>query len=370
MRVLHVCEVTHGGVISLVRDFAAEQLRQGHTVGLLAPECFPAIDSGVQRIDWVIDRHRPSTFLSAMSQLRSAVTEQRPDIVHLHSAFAGLFGRLPLPLLGRVTVVYQPHAWSFDVFADPRLRWIAQRWEQLADRRTDALVTNCDDEIAEGRRIGIKSQGYAVGVPIDLDYFHPVDMGERARHRHSLGFGTERAVVCVARLTRQKGQDLLVAAWEANPLPDAQLWLVGPGDPEPLRVLAPQQWGRTIQWVGEQADVRPYIWAADLAVLPSRYEGMAVVPAEAMACGTPVVVTAVNGASMAVDALPHPPGGSVIPLGDMGALMAESRRLLDDQASRQTLGSGGRERVSILFDKPQVVDRLHQAYTSAIGSRL
>ena len=366
MRVLHVSEVTWGGVVSLLRDFTAEQVRRGHTVDLLTPTTFPRIDDAVGRIDWGIDRRRPATIPRAMSQVRAAVKRSRPDVVHLHSAFAGLFGRLPATGVGGVPTVYQPHAWSFDVFDDPRLRWAAQRWEQLADRRTDALVANGDDEIAQGRSIGIRSRGHTLGVPIDLEYFHPIGDESRAAQRRAVGMGTGRSVVCLARLARQKGQDLLVSAWEQNPLPNTILWLVGPGDPEPLKALAPTQWGRTVCWMGEQLDVRPYIWAADVLVLPSRYEGMAVVPAEAMACGTPVVVAAVNGASMAVDAPPLPPGGTVVPQGDMAALLRETERLLQDAATRRDMGLAGRARVTSLFSKSLVVDRLDSAYATAM----
>ncbi|MGI8433631.1 MAG: glycosyltransferase [Nocardioidaceae bacterium] len=366
MHVLHVSEVSWGGVVSLLRDFTSEQVRRGHRVSVLAPVELPDLDTAVRRTDWLIDRRRPSTFPRAMAQLRATIRRERPDVVHLHSAFAGFLGRLPLVGTGCTPVVYQPHAWSFDVFEDARLRWMSQRWEQLADRRTDVLVGNCEDEISQGRRLGMVSPGHSLGVPLDLEHFHLVDADERARHREALQMGGQRSLLCLARLAKQKGQDLLVSAWEAAPIPETVLWLVGPGDPEPLRALAPTQWGRTISWVGDQADVRPYIWTADLLVLPSRYETVAVVVTEAMACGTPVVAVAVNGAAMAISDGPQAPGGVVVAPGDMSALLAESERLLDDPATRETLGRAGRHRVSSLFARPLVVDRLDEAYASAM----
>ncbi len=366
MHVLHVSEVSWGGVVSLLRDFTAEQVARGHQVSLLVPPVFPELGSGVHRLDWALDRRRPGTYLPALRELASAVRRLRPDVVHLHSAFAGFFGRLPLTVTGGTPVVYQPHAWSFDVFDDARLRTLAQRWERLADRRTDLLVANCEDELDEGRPLGLRTPGRPLGVPIDVDHFHPVDEPERARHRQALGMAGDRALLCLARLARQKGQDHLVAAWEAAPVPDAVLWLVGPGDPEPLVPLAPTQWGKTIRWVGEPSDVRPWIWAADLLVLPSRYETVAVVVAEAMACETPVVAARVNGADMAVTDAPHAPGGVVVPLGDPVALLAQCGALLDRPAQRRELARAGRERVRSLFSKAVVVDRLDEAYAAAI----
>lgn len=367
MHVLHVSEVTWGGVVSLLHDFMAEQLHRGHRVSLLTPDAFP--DPGLahlQRTSWDLDRRRPSSYPTALAQLRRTIRREQPDVVHLHSAYAGFLGRLPgLSGTGGVATVYQPHAWSFDLFTDGRIRRAMIGWERLASRWTDVLATNCVDEIDEGRRVGIGAVGHALGIPLDVERFTPVDDAEQRRQRLALGLGDRKTVLCLGRLARQKGQDLLVAAWETDPLPDAQLLLVGPGDPEPLRRLAPSQWGTTIHWWGDQTDVRPWLWATDLLVLPSRYETVAVVVAEAMACGRPVVATRVNGVDMAVADGPLAAGGVVAAAGDMKTLLAESHRLLVDAELRASYGRDGRARVVSLFTPEQVVDRLDGAYQQA-----
>lgn len=367
VHVLHVSEVAWGGVVSLIRDFAQQQLVRDHRVSLLAPPAFPDLAlPGVVRDDWAVDRRRPGTFPRAAWQVRSAIRKHRPDVVHLHSAFAGLLGRIPLVSgTGAVPVVYQPHAWSFDAFDQGYLRKAAQTWEKLAARRTDVLVANCTDEIIQGQRVGVWGPAQALGVPLDVDHFHEVDDDERARRRTETGVSRPRSLLCLGRLIRQKGQDLLVAAWEADPIPDTELVLVGPGDPEPLRRLAPREWGRTIRCVGEQADVRPYLWASDLLVLSSRYETVAVVVAEAMACGRPVVACAVNGVRMAVSDGPHPPGGLVVGSEDARELLEQTRLLLDDDDRRAELARAGRHRVTAMFTPPLVADLLAAAYERA-----
>lgn len=368
MRVLHVSEVSWGGVVSLLRDFTTEQVARGHDVFLLAPPDLPDLpDAGVRRLPWSIRRDRPGTWWRAARELRDAVRRHEPDVIHLHSAFAGLVGRLPvLAGTGDVPVVYQPHAWSFEVFAGGLARGLAQRWERAAGRRTQVLVANCTDELDVGRRVGLATPGFALGVPIDVEHFHPVPTDQRDRCRDATGARAPRTVLCLGRLARQKGQDLLVAEWERRPLPDCELVLVGPGDTEPLRRLAPTQWGRSIRWVGDQADVRPYLWACDVLVLPSRYETVAVVVAEAMACARPVVAAAVNGAAMAVTDGPRPAGGTVVPLGDVATLLTEAASLVADPVRRDRLGAAGRERVVGTFTRPLVVDRLDAAYHSAV----
>lgn len=370
MRVTHVSEVSWGGVVSLLRSFMAEQVRRGHDVTLLAPAELTVDDPAVTHLHWDLDRRRPATYARAARQLRATVRRQRPDVAHLHSAFAGFFGRLPaLSGTGRVAVVYQPHAWSVDLFDDARVGRAMRGWERLAARRTDVVVGNCSDELDEGRSLGIHRPAEVIGVPVDPARFHPVDDAERAASRERLGIGARRVLLCLGRVARQKGQDQLVTAWESDPIQDTALLLVGPGDDAQLRALAPTQWGLTIHRTGDAADVRPYLWACDLLVLPSRYETVAVVVAEALTCARPVVATQVNGVPMALTDGPGEPAGGVVALADMVALLRECRRRLDDPALLARESVAGPERARRLFAPEVIGDHLERAYARALREK-
>ena len=365
MRILHVSEAHYGGTPNLVRQFLAEQVNAGDEVLLLAPEGFPMPEQGEMEA-WRLDRRRPDRFAGALRHLRRTVREFQPDVVHLHSFVAGLVGRLPGVLAG-VPIVYQPHAWSFDMKQQRAFGSAVRSWERWASRRTAMLVTNCEDEIAEGRSIGIATPAASVGVIIPVDHFHPVDAAERERWRAHQGMRGRRSLVCVGRLVRQKGQDLLVAEWERQRPADTELVLVGPGDTAALERLAPGQWGRTIRAVGEQADVRPWLWGADALVLPSRYETVALVVGEAMASSRPVVAAAVNGAAEVMMGGDLGPAGRVVPLGDMRALVREAEAILDDPALSGEMGRIGRRRAEEQFTPAAVGARLHAAYDQAIA---
>lgn len=368
MRVLHVSEVAWGGVPSLLRHFVREQAKAGSDVHVLGTAQMPLLD-GAEQHRWTVDRRRPWTALIAVLQLRRTVRRVQPDVVHLHSFVAGFLGRLPgqQRWLGlRVPVVYQPHAWSFDLFSRSRLSRTVRWWEARAVRSTDVMVTNCLAEIEEGRSNGIELPAHVLGVAVDLTVFHPVTPAERAEWRARLGITAKHVLVCVGRLSRQKGQDLLLCAWEEAHPAETQLVLVGPGDQNALRVHSPREWGRTVLAVGEQADVRPWMWAADVLVLSSRYETVAVVVAEAMACACPVVATAVNGTAATVVDGPLPAAGAVVPLGDMRALVEQAERRLADPGLRRREASVARQRAEACFRPDLVADRLDEAYRDAI----
>ncbi|MDQ3456733.1 MAG: glycosyltransferase, partial [Actinomycetota bacterium] len=316
--------------------------------------------------DWAVRRSAPPSYPPARRELRRTVAAVRPDVVHLHSFFGGLLGRLPFAGLAGVPVVYQPHAWSFDVVGNRQLASLMRGWERLASRRTDVLVANCSDEIDEGRRVGITNSAVPLGVAVDTEHFAPVDAAGQAQHRAELGVSRPRLLLSVGRLARQKGQDLLVAAWEQAPLAETELVFVGIDDDTPLRALAPSQWGRTVRAVPTVTDVRPWLWACDTLVLPSRYETVSLAVAEAMACGRPAVATSVNGVAETVVGKPWPPGGSVVPVGDMVGLLRESATLLADADLRAERGAAARVRALEQFTPGVVVDRLDCAYREAI----
>jgi glycosyltransferase involved in cell wall biosynthesis len=339
-------------------------------VHVLAPDFGPVAD-GVTFHDWSLVRAKPWTLPGAVRQLRALVDELKPDVIHLHSFMAGFVGRLPgaLPSGVDAAVVYQPHAWSFELYADrlrPRLVAAAER---RAVRRTDLLVANCQDEIDQGASSGIVLPAKPLGVAVDAGHFHPVSEAERKRLRVEHELGDDRILVCVGRLAWQKGQDLLVAEWEKAPIPSTTLVLVGPGDQDALAAAAPNEWARSITWAGEQSDVRPWMWAADVLVLPSRYETVAIVVAEAMSCGVPVVATAVNGTRETLLDPPGEPSGSVVPLGDMSGLLREAERRLDDAELASRDAVVGRERAEDRFRPALVGQRLESAYREAIEHR-
>ncbi len=368
LRILHVSEVQWGGVVSLLRPFAAQQDREGHEVHVLAPDGMPPIPRSTPH-RWRLRRARPWSVVPALLDLRRTVRSVAPDVIHLHSFIAGLVVRLPgiRRWLGAdIPAVYQPHSWSFDLYAFPAFGFCLRRWERWASVRTDVLVANGDDEISEARALGIKTPAQVLGVTVDLTRFAPVSADDRSALRRELGIESPKVLLCLGRLTWQKAQDLLLPAWEEARPADTVLYLVGPGDSEPLRALAPTQWGRTVKAVGERDDVEAWLSACDVAVLSSRYEGLSIVSAEALASGIPVVSTDVSGARATIIDGPLPPAGAVVPLGDMRALVDACESRLVDPELHAAESRAARDRAEGLFDQEVIGRRLESAYRQAI----
>lgn len=349
----------------MISHFTRLQREHNHEVLVLVPPTVPPV-VGAERSDWSIIRRNPVSYVRAMQQLRRVIRDYKPDVVHAHSFFAGFLVRIHC--WKRVPVVYQPHAWAYSLFSGRR-RSLIQMWERLAGVRTDALVVNCTDELREGQEHGVRTPGHVVGVVADTAHLRPPSADERQAAKVAVGYCSRRLVVALGRIAYQKAQDLLVRGWEEGAPRGADLVLVGGGDSERLSQLAPKEWEITIHHAGPTTDVRTWLWAADVLVIPSRYETVSLVAAESMSTGLPVVTTEFNGATEAVVAGPYGPAGAVVPLGDMKTLLGEAARRMQDRDLFGIESVNARQRALHMFDGERVYERLLEAYEDAIEHR-
>jgi glycosyltransferase involved in cell wall biosynthesis len=185
--------------------------------------------------------------------------------------------------------------------------------------------------------------------------------------RPSSAPGDTLTVVCPARLTYQKGQDVLLQAWRTvqERVPAARLTLAGDGPESPQleRLAADLGISGTVQFAGLVTDMRKLLADAHVFVLPSRYEGMSNALLEAMAAGLPCVATRVSGSE---DAIVDGQSGLLAPPEDPGALASALVALLTDRELSHALGHEARVRVIHAFAQKRVLDELSHLYSSLV----
>ncbi|WP_246107666.1 glycosyltransferase [Saccharothrix saharensis] len=339
-----------GGVAAVVLELVRAQRDLGWSVVVVCPPG-PLADRvravGVDVRTWRAGRHPGLSVAGEAVRLRRLLRDIGADVVHLHSSKAGMVGRLVVR--GRRPTLFQPHMWSFQSAGGVVSR-AARIWERVAARWTHRLVCVSDDELAAGRAAGVRGSAEVVCNGVDVERFHP---GDRAAARARLGLPDVPTAVCVGRLVPYKGQDQLLAAWPLvrAQVPDARLVLVGDG---PMA----QRWraacdDESVRWWGADDAVADFYAAADVVVLPSREEGMALVPLEAMACGRSVVAFDVSGVRQSVGE-----AGAVLPAGDVAGLAEAVAVRLADPSAADLEGAHGRRRVELLFDRRQVADQV------------
>jgi glycosyltransferase involved in cell wall biosynthesis len=339
LTVLHVSQPVDGGVARVVTDLVRAQVAQGARVVVACPPgggLGPAATAtGAEVLPWTARRSPGPSLPAEVRAMGRVLGAVRPDLLHLHSSKAGLAGRLAAR--GRVPTVFQPHAWSFEAVSGPAAR-AALYWERAGARWAHRVLCVSAAERDCATRHGVRADWTVVPNGVDTERFRPPvhRPSVRAALPGPAGLAADTPlVVCVGRLCPQKGQDVLLRAWPAvaERLPAARLVLVGDGQALPrLRRDAPAG----VLFAGAAADPLPWYQAADVVVQPSRWEGMALAPLEAMACARPVVLTDVDGARESLPAADT--GRCVVPPDDPGALAAALLELLTDPATATAAG--------------------------------
>jgi glycosyltransferase involved in cell wall biosynthesis len=305
-------------------------------------------------IPWPATRNPGPRVVGETARLARIIAKARPDVVHLHSSKAGLAGRLALR--GRLPTVFQPHGWSFEAVEGPLLR-VVIAWERAAARWADAVICVSEAERERGVAVGIEAPWAVIPTGIDLRAFPAASDEERAAARAKLGVAADFLVVCVGRLSRAKGQDVLLQAWPrvGAAVPGAELVLVGDG---PERADLERLAGSGARLVGEQDDIHTWLAAADVVAVPSRWEAMSLVMLEAMSTARSVVATDVAGVREAFGE----GWSAIVPVGDRRALAdALVQRLLDPQLAAAE-GAAARRRAEQAYDAPRATEAIAAVY--------
>ena len=366
LHVLHVSVPTSGGVATVATRYVRDQVERGWNVTVACPSRgdlgYAAREAGAAVRWWRADA-QDSTLPGAVARLNRIVNDIAPDVVHLHSGKAGLAGRLVVR--NRIPTVFQPHAWSF-LAARGGVQGASLRWERYAARWATELVCVSTTERQLGESLSIHAPTTVIPNGIDLAEFRPAGTRDRVHARKLLGLDDVPLVLCVGALIVQKGQQDLLTDWPAvrAQVPEAQLILVGDGpDRQALERLAEGVEG--VMFAGARTDVPLWMAAANVVVVPSRWEGMALVPLEAMACARSVVATDVNGA---IDSVP-PDAGAVVVLDDLPALVAALVARLEDPRLAEEEGWRGRSHVETHHDVTNSARELARVYLRLVGAR-
>ena len=188
--------------------------------------------------------------------------------------------------------------------------------------------------------------------------------------RQELGLSDELAIVCVGRLSTEKGhRDLLQAVAQLRRMPDTppfRLILVGDG-PEREHLTsdaARLDIADICSFAGHRNDVRPWYRVASVFALPSQSEGSPNVVLEAMSAGVPVIATAVGGVP---EIMEDGVTGLIVPP-RQARMMAEGlARLLRDESLRKKLGAAGRDHISRDFTPEAYVSSLANFYKQVLA---
>jgi glycosyltransferase involved in cell wall biosynthesis len=305
---------------------------------------------------------RPADDLRALRAIVAEIRAFRPDIVHTHTAKAGVLGRVAARWCRVPVTVHTFHGHLLQgYFSRPKTRAVIEVERALARRTTTLAVVGTrvrDDLLAAG--IGRPDQYVVVppGVPTPKQ-------PDKDVARADLGLPADAPVVAfVARMTAIKRPDRFAAVAHevAARRPDAHFVVAGSGALlDDLRARTADL-GARAHFLGWQSDVGAVYRAADVVVLTSDNEGMPVSLIEAAMCERPAVTTDVGSAS---DVVIDSETGFVTSL-QSGDIAAAVVRLLDEPDLAQKIGDAAGRRARESFGVSRLVADTERIYERAL----
>ncbi|MET9803983.1 glycosyltransferase family 4 protein [Streptomyces sp. NPDC006368] len=395
-----------GGQGVYARHLSRELARLGHSVEVIGSQPYPVLDEGVpltelpsldlyrhpdpfrtpkrdEYRDWVDAVEvatmwtggfpEPLTF-SLRARRHLAARRGDFDVVHDNQTLGyGLLGDLGAPL---VTTIHHPitvdRQLELDAATDWKRRASVRRWyaftrmQKRVARRLPSVLTvsgSSRDEIVE--HLGVRQDRIrVVHIGADTDLWSPdpavPEVPGRIVTTSSADVPLKGLVHLVEALAKLRTEN-----------PDAHLVVVGKRAEDGPVAQAIERYGldgavRFVKGVTD-AELVDLYRGAQVACVPSLYEGFSLPAAEAMATGTPLVAT--TGGAIPEVAGPDGETCLAVPPGDAGALAAALGRLLGDAGLRARLGAAGRTRVLDRFTWARAAQGTAQLYREAIAAR-
>ncbi|AWZ13499.1 glycosyltransferase family 4 protein [Streptomyces sp. ICC1] len=281
----------------------------------------------------------------AVSALRAACVEA--DVVHAHGVRAGM--RAALALRGRrVPLVVSWHG------GGPGAGRLSLLLERHVARAAAVVLGASSAQVDLARLRGARDARLAaVAVPTGPPAVDP------GKVRAELGVVERPLLIAVGSLVPRRGYSLLLdaaRAWRTlDPVPLLVIAGEGPMRAELARRIHEE--GLPVRLLGRRSDAVRLLAAADVAVLPSRWEARSPLAQEALRVGVPLVATAVGGVPELVGE-----AGVLVPYGDAGALAGAVSALLADPARRAELAAAGRAQAATWPSEDDTVAQVLSVY--------
>ena len=309
---------------------------------------------------------------NAYRDIRAALQDFGPDVVHTHSAKGGLLGRAAATSLGVSAVIHTVHGAPFHPYQSPLARDFFRRCEAWAARRCHRIISVADamTDLMVEAGVAKRDKFTTIYSGMDVEPFLAA-AEQRAETRATYGLSDGDVVIGkIARLFHLKGhQDLIEAARTVvKSAPNVRFLLVGDGilRSDLQEQISKYSLDKHFVFTGllPPSSVPRLIGAMDALVHTSYREGLARALPQALIAGKPVVSYDVDGAR---EVTITGETGILVPPRDTEALSDALVSLSVDAAMRTRLGACGRERFTDQFRHQTMTRLIRDVYTDVLN---
>lgn len=290
------------------------------------------------------------------------IKNNKIEIVHTHSAKAGILGRIAARLARAKIIFHTVHGWPFHDFQPVFLRRIFIWLEKVCAKFTDKIIVVCNADKEKGlrNRIGDTEKYCLIRYGIDYEQFN---VKEELKAKGLNVAENELVIGTLSCLKPQKSpQDFIKLAYLVNKaLSNVKFVLVGDGElrKELERLIQRYDLQKKVILAGWRRDIPQILQAIDVFVLTSLWEGLPIAMLEAMSVSKPVVITRTGGTE---ELIQDGKNGFLVQPKDMNSMSEKLLLLLKDKKIRDEMGSNARQSLNFDFTTENMVENTQRLY--------
>ena len=309
--------------------------------------------------------------LKVFFKLFFLIRQEKPDIVHTHTAKAGTLGRLSAKLAGTPIIIHTFHGHIFHSYFGPLKTKVFLLIERFLSLFTSRIITISPAQRKEILGLGIGNKKKVICIPLGFDLSKFLDCQEKKGElREELGLSQDHLLIgIIARLVPIKGHTYFFEAAKMilDQIREARFIVVGDGElREELKGLAKRlKIEEETFFLGFRSDLDRIYADLDLIVLSSLNEGLPTTIIEAMASAKPVVATRVGGV---VDLIEDGVTGLLVPPKNPSRLASACLEVLKDQEQTGKMGQESRRR-SFQFELNRLIKDIESLYEKEVEGK-
>lgn len=334
-------------------------------------EFLKRLGTNITTIDQLKRALNPINDLWAFLRLYLLFYQEKFDIVHTHTAKAGVLGRIAARLAGTSAIVHTPHGHNFYGYFSPFISKIVVILERFIAYFTDRIIALTELEkkdfvifkVIQPEKITVINSG------LELDNYRKIIVDVQNKRGELQIEQNEVIVGMIGRLEPVKGLQYLIAAAKLviEKFSNVKFLIVGEGS---LRNKLESQCKKLdifdkFIFTGWREDIPQILSILDILVLPSLNEAVGRILIEAGACGKPVVATDVGGIPEVVK---DNQTGILVPPKDAHGLAHAIISLLEDERKRQSMGEAAKNWVDDKFSVERMVNKVSHLYQESMRS--
>jgi glycosyltransferase involved in cell wall biosynthesis len=315
--------------------------------------------------------------IRSIYQMVRLFRKEKYDIVHTHTAKAGLIGRISAWLTMTPLIIHTTHGLPFYEGQGALKNWIYKTLEKIGAVFCDAIASQNREDIEKIKQYAPGKKVFYEGNGVDLDHLDrrqtTISQEEIQNLRMELQLsGSKKVLLMAARLEPVKNHMFLLGGIQRltkTGYKDFVCLLAGKGPLESQILEEIEALGLEpyVKLIGHQTDIYPYIQLADAVVLTSEKEGIPRIVMEAMAFSKPVIASDVLGTRELVQ---HMTTGILVPYKDEEKLAEALHQVLTQDELSLWFGENARKIIEKEFTEEAVTERIDQYYRQMNGGLL